>query len=133
RQWHEREPDFRAGEILRRNRADLRADGGPGVHNERDQNVDVAFDRMAEGSVAGGDNDLKQVGADREMGRNPNPVNHRRHPDVAGAAAQKSAEQAADERDQENDPKRNRYARNGQPDQWWNIPPLNASGDMGER
>src|SRR5882724_9090682 len=52
RQRNEGEPNFRAGEILRRNRADLRADGGPGVHNERDEDVDVAFDRMAEGSVA---------------------------------------------------------------------------------
>src|SRR6266436_7582486 len=47
RERHEGEPNFRTGEILRRNRADLRANGGPGVHNERDQNVDVAFDRMA--------------------------------------------------------------------------------------
>src|SRR6266404_4769870 len=53
RQWHEGEPDFRTGEILRRNRADLSADGSAGVHDERDQNIDVAFDRMAEGSIAG--------------------------------------------------------------------------------
>src|SRR5437879_11099186 len=53
RQGHESEPDFRAGEILRRNCADLRADGGPGVHNERDEDVDVAFDRVGEGSVTG--------------------------------------------------------------------------------
>src|SRR5882724_94679 len=53
RQRNEGEPNFRTGEILRRNRADLRANGGPGVHNERDENVDVAFDRVAEGSIAG--------------------------------------------------------------------------------
>src|SRR5437899_7735645 len=46
-QWqgHEGETDFRAGKILGRNCADLRANGGPGVHNKGDQNVDIAFDR----------------------------------------------------------------------------------------
>src|SRR5437667_11226498 len=42
RQRNEGQPNFRAGKILSRDRADLRADGGPGVHNERDEDVDVA-------------------------------------------------------------------------------------------
>ena len=54
-QWqrHEREPDFRAGKILSRNRADLRAYRSAGVHHERDQNINVAFDRVGKSSIAG--------------------------------------------------------------------------------
>src|SRR5205085_8201683 len=42
RQWHESEPDLGTGEILGRDRADLRTNRGAGVHDERDQNIDVA-------------------------------------------------------------------------------------------
>ena len=53
RQRHEGEPNLRSGEILRSNRADLRADRCAGVHDERDQNIDVALDRVRQCSVAG--------------------------------------------------------------------------------
>ncbi len=53
RERHEREPEFRAGKILSRNRADLRADRSAGVHDERDQDVDVAFDRVGKSPIAG--------------------------------------------------------------------------------
>src|SRR6266853_4255556 len=41
RQRDEGEPYFRAGKILSRDRADLSADRSAGVHDERDQNIDV--------------------------------------------------------------------------------------------
>ena len=53
RQRHESEPDFRAGKILGRYRADLRADDRTGLHDERDQNIHVALDRVRERSVTG--------------------------------------------------------------------------------
>jgi len=42
-QWERNkgEADFRASEILRRDRAQLRADGSAGVHDKRNQNIDV--------------------------------------------------------------------------------------------
>ena len=43
------------------------------------------------------------------MRRNSEDVNHHRHADVAGAAAEKSAEQSADERNEDDDPERNRF------------------------
>src|SRR5207248_8903518 len=132
RQRHEGQANFRPSEILRRNRADLRANGRARVHDERDQNINVAFDGMSKRSVTGRDNDLEQVGADREMGWNSQNVNHRRHPDVTGAAAEKAAKQSADERDEDNYPKRNRYARSGKSDHWPKLPTLNASGNMVE-
>ena len=102
-------------------RADLRADRRAGVHDERDQNIDVAFDRVRECSVARRDDDLEQIGADGEMCWNSQDVNHRRHADVAGAAAEKAAEKSADKRNEQNDPKRNRFhardrQRNHRPD-----------------
>src|SRR5438874_7804100 len=68
--WHKGEPDFGPGKILGRYRTDLRADGGTGVHDERNQNVHIAFDGMRKSPVTGGDDDLKQIGADGEMGWN---------------------------------------------------------------
>ncbi len=53
RQRHEREPNFWAGEVLCGNGTDLRADGRAGVHHERDQNVYIAFYRVAERSITG--------------------------------------------------------------------------------
>ncbi len=106
-QWHKRHPNFRAGEILSGNGADLRADGRAGVHNERNQDVHVAFDCVGEGSITRRDNDLEKIGPDCEMRRDSQNVNHRRHPNVPGASAKKTAEQSADEGDQQNDPKRN--------------------------
>ena len=35
---------FGPGKILGRDRADLRADRRAGVHDQRDQNIDIAFD-----------------------------------------------------------------------------------------
>lgn len=107
RQRHKGEPNFLAGKILGANGADLRADGRARVHDERDQNIDVAFDRMGERSVTGRDNDLEQIRPDREMGGNAEEINHRRHPNVTGAAAEKTAEHTADEGNENNYPKRN--------------------------
>src|SRR5436190_12361974 len=92
RQRHKSEPDFRTRKILRGDRADLRANGRTGVHDQGDQNVHVALHRVCEGSITGRNDDLKKIGADGEMRRNPENVNHRRHPNVAGAAAEKTAE-----------------------------------------
>ena len=98
-----------------RDGADLRADRRAGVHDEGDQNIDIAFDGMTKSAVAGRDDDLKEIGPDREMGRNSENVNHHRHPDVARAAAEKSAEESADKRDHNDDPERDRFhARGGQ-------------------
>src|SRR5919204_4574883 len=41
RQRHKRQADLRPGEVLGRNRPNLRANGGAGVHDQRDQNIDV--------------------------------------------------------------------------------------------
>ena len=104
RQRHESEADFWTGKILGRDRADLRADGGAGVHNERDQNVHIAFHSVGERSVTGGDDDLEKIGPDSEVGGDSQYVNHRRHSDVTGAAAQKTAKEPAYKRDQNDDP-----------------------------
>src|SRR5437762_718814 len=104
RQRHKGEANLRAGEILRRYRTELRADGSAGMHHQGNQYVYVAFDRVGKGAVAGGNDDLKKISADSEMGGNSQDINHRRHPDVTGAAAKKSAAQSADERDQQNNP-----------------------------
>src|SRR5262250_1475358 len=53
RQRHKSEPDFRAGKILGRYHADLCADDCAGVHNECDQNIDIALDCVSECSVTG--------------------------------------------------------------------------------
>ena len=92
RQRNESEPNFRAGKILRRDGADLRADRRACIHDQRDQNVYVPFNRVAECAVTGRDDDLKKIGPDCEMRRNSENVNHGRHPDVPGASAQKAAE-----------------------------------------
>src|SRR6266481_4107432 len=70
-QWqrYEREADFGTGKILGRNRADLSADRRARVHDECDQNIDVAFDRVSKGPVAGGNDDFKQIGAHSKVGR----------------------------------------------------------------
>jgi hypothetical protein len=93
-QWqrHESEPNFRASKILCRNGADLCANRCAGVHDQCDQNVHVAFYRVTECTVTGRDDDLKKIGPVCEMRRNSENVNHRRHPDVPGASAQKAAE-----------------------------------------
>jgi len=49
----EKETNFRACEILGRDRAELRADSGPGIHHQCDQNIDVAFDGVGKSAVAG--------------------------------------------------------------------------------
>ena len=51
RQRHKCEPDFRAGKILRHNGTDLGADRRAGMHHQRNEDVDVAFDRVAECSI----------------------------------------------------------------------------------
>src|SRR3954463_12396531 len=53
RQRDKGEPDFGAGEILGRDRSDLRANRRSGMHDEGDQNIDVAFERVTERSIAG--------------------------------------------------------------------------------
>src|SRR5947199_308580 len=91
-------------ENLSRYRTVLWADGSPGMHHQGDQYVYVAFDGVAKSAVAGGNDDLKKIGADSEMGWNSEHIDHRRHADVTRAAAKKSAAQSADERDQQNNP-----------------------------
>src|SRR5205085_10548596 len=81
------------------------------MHHQGNQYVHVAFDRVAKSAVAGGNDDLKKIGADREVGWYSEDINHRRHPDVTGAAAKKSAAQSADERDQKDDQERDRDHR----------------------
>src|SRR5436189_23747 len=95
--WDESETNLRAGEILGRYRTELRADGSAGMHHQGNQYVYVAFDRVGKSAVAGGNDDLKKISADSEMGGNSQDINHRRHPDVTGAAAKKPAAQSADE------------------------------------
>ena len=41
------------------------------------KNVDIAFDGVAESSVARGDDDFEEIGADGEMGRNSENIDHR--------------------------------------------------------
>src|SRR6267143_5640208 len=82
RQWNESEPNFRAGKILRRDGADLRADGCASVHNQRDQDVDVAFYCVAECAVAGGDDDLEKISTYCKMSGNSQHVDHGWHSNV---------------------------------------------------
>src|SRR5438270_9998415 len=135
-QWqrNKSEPDFWSREILGRDRADLRPDRRAGVHDQRDQNIDVAFDRVTERSVTGRDDDLEQVGAHGEVRRNSEHVDEHWHPDVAGAATEKTTEQTANERNQNDEPKRDGghsgfRQRNHRPD----VQPLDRRGAMTER
>ena len=53
RQRHKGEPDFRSSEILCCDYTDLRADDGAGVHDEGNEDVHVALNRMRKRSIAG--------------------------------------------------------------------------------
>ena len=86
------------------NGTDLRTNGCPGMHNQGNQNIHVAFNGVAEGSVARRDDDLKQIGSDSEVCRNSQKINHRGHADITSAPAKKAAEETAHESDEENYP-----------------------------
>src|SRR5204863_3462625 len=94
-QRHECEPDFRPGKILGGDGADLRPNGSAGMHDQCDQDIDIAFDRVTESAVAGGDDNLEKVGPNREMRRNSQEINHHGHADVTRASSEKTAEQSA--------------------------------------
>src|SRR5947199_9844441 len=65
------------------------------------------------------------------MGRNSQQINQARHPDIASAAAQKSAEKPSHESHQQNRPERNPLnARNPQGDVWWQADSMNFAGDV---
>src|SRR3989440_10888778 len=100
RQRDEGHAQPRAGEELSAGCADLRANRGAGVHHQGNQDIDVAFQCMTDGAVAGRNNDLKQIGSDGDVSRDPQKINEARHSDIARAAAQESAEKAARKRDQ---------------------------------
>lgn len=106
RKWDEGETNFRPSKILRRDGAELRADSSARVHDQRNENVDIAFDRVSKRSVTRRNDDFEKIGPYREVGRYSKNVNHRRHADITGAAAKESAAQSTDERDQQDDPKR---------------------------
>ena len=76
RQGNESQPNFRAGKILCRDGADLRADGCPGVHDQCNQNVHVSFYGVAKCAVAGGDDNFEKICSDCEMRGNSQHVNH---------------------------------------------------------
>jgi hypothetical protein len=133
RERHKSQPDFRAREILGRDGSDLRADGRTGVHHERNHDIDIALDRVRKSPVASRDDDLKEIGSDREMRRDTEDVNHRRHAYVAGAATEKSAENPADKRDQDNHPDGDGFnTRDRQLDHWRKMEFLDSSRDMAE-
>src|SRR4051794_21846080 len=130
RQRHKSEPDFRAGEILSSYHTDLGADDCASVHNQCDQNIHVPLDCVSKRSVTGRDYDLKKVRSDSQMSGNAEHVNHRRHSDVACAAAEKPAEKSTNKRDQKYDPERNfLYTRRGQAYHWPNSDLLNLFRD----
>src|SRR4029450_7199732 len=105
-------------------------DGRAGVHDQRDQNVYIAFHRVCESSITGRNDDLKKIGANGEMSRNPENINHRGHADVAGAAAEKTAEKSTYKRYREHNPERNRlYSRSRQRDHRPNFQSLNGTRD----
>src|ERR1039457_365495 len=91
RQRHEREPDAHAVKILGQGRADLRADGCARVHDQRDEDVHVAFEGVGERSIAGGNHDLEQISSDGDMRGHAENVHHRRHANVARAAADRKS------------------------------------------
>ena len=68
-------PDARTAKKLRCGRADLSADGRPGVHHQRNQNVHIALERVREGSVAGRDYYLEQIRSDRDMSWDAQQIN----------------------------------------------------------
>ena len=92
-QWKrdESKANLGAGEILGRDCAKLCPDRSAGVHHQRNQNINIAFDGVGKGAVAGGDDDFEKIGADGKMGWNSEDIDHRGHTDVAGTAAKKSA------------------------------------------
>src|SRR5207237_7325468 len=89
---------------------------------------------MAERAVARGDDDLEKIGPDCEMRWNSEDVNHHRHSDVTGATAEETAEQAADEGDQDDDPKRDRFhAGSRERDHRPKAQPLDRCGPVADR
>ena len=72
-QWqrNESEPNLWTGKILRRDSADLCTNGRASVHNQRNQDIHIAFNRVAECAVAGGDDDFEKISAYCEMSGNP--------------------------------------------------------------
>ena len=71
------------------------------------ENVHIALEGMGKGAIARGNDDFKQVSAHGDVRRNAEQINHGRHADVPGAAAKKTAEKSADERDDDDGPDRN--------------------------
>src|SRR6476659_3051264 len=108
RKRRKRETDTRAGEVLGEIRTDSGAQSSSGLHDESNHNIDIAFHRVPDRSVARRNDDLEQIGAHCDMGRYSQNIDHRRHSDVAGASSQKAAKNSTDERDEEDCPKRNR-------------------------
>src|SRR5207248_4949514 len=103
------------------------------MHDKRDQDVHVALNRVAKSPVTSGNNDLKKIGADREMGWNSQDIDHRGHANVTGATPEKSAAQSAYERDQQNDPERDGNARLRERNHRRNAPALNCFRHMLKR
>ncbi len=81
------EADARAGNIGGGGSADLRANGRTRLHHQRDQDVDIPFQGMGQRAIAGGDDDLEEIGAYSDMGRHADEVDEHRHADEAAAYA----------------------------------------------
>src|ERR1017187_1227945 len=133
RQRHEGEPDADAVKILGQGRADLRADGRAGVHDQRDQDVHVAFEGVGERSVTGGNHYLEQIGSDGDMRGHAENVHHRRHANVARAATEESAEHAADVGHNQDCPQGDLFdAGTGQGNHRGEMKALEVFGDVGD-
>ena len=71
RERRKRETDTRAGEILGEVRPNSGAKSGPGLHDQGNHNIDVSLHRMSDRPVACRNDDLKQIGAYRNVRRYP--------------------------------------------------------------
>ena len=131
RKWNKCHADAGAAKELSQRGPDLRADGRAGVHDERDKNIDVAFEGVGYGSVAGGNDNFEEIGANGDVCRNAQQVDETRHADVARAAAEETAEKSADECDREDCPQGDAFnAGDGKADVRRDADAMNAAGNV---
>src|ERR1043166_1121135 len=85
---YERHANAWAAKVLRESGSDLSADGCAGMHDECDENVHVPFQGMSYRSVTRGDDDLKEIRTNGDMGRYAQQIDQARHANVTGTTTE---------------------------------------------
>src|ERR1044071_571764 len=87
RQWNECHSYSWSAKELCCCSADLSANGRSSVHYQGNQNIHIPLESVRNSSITGRNNDLKQIGADRNMCRDSQQINQARHANVTCPAA----------------------------------------------